>query len=534
MDFDIDAVLDQLEKKLNQSDLEEKQAIETPPAVSTSASASPPSTSPLPPIKSVDDLSLFDLDPLSHSEYQTNEHEGSKLDSFQQDLQDLYASSIVVDPLVAPSSVPILPDVPDQQEDVFSTSLPLAVEQLEIEVREEILQHTQEQPLPDGHHEKTQEATSLSTSIEEEQQSPLATTDTKEIVENESDCISHDASPTQTQSVLHSVDSIVNATTMADLEDYVAPNPSGIDVEPLQTSSELLFTPCEDNEENTIEIPSEEMKTDELLHLPLPSSSTLTTSTTQSQDFDLVKNILSEIFDKPEEELLDEDLVDEKETNVEQQEPLPIAPTNNNEDFRFLDEMLASIDVSDADIHQLTPAEIERVDNLLKDIANLQQTTEENQSDSQSPPFERPPTPVEATEVPAAAAAAAATAAAVPVDEELVRVEQEWAKLTDEQKRLGSIAPDWVSDDLAPACMKCTNKFSITRRRHHCRACGKVFCSTCCWQKVKLIHDDSKEDRACNDCVKTITEGKRIGFILNDFATVVLCFSRIFMELYAQ
>ncbi|CAF1245680.1 unnamed protein product [Adineta ricciae] len=532
MDFDIDAVLDQLEKKLNQSDLEEKQAIEPPPAVSSSASL--PSTSPPPPIKSVDDLSLFDLDPLSHSEYQTNDHEGSRLDSFQQDLQDLYASSIVVDPPVAPSFVPILPDVPDQQEDILSTSLPLAVEQLEIEVREEILQHTHEQPLLDGHHEKTQEATFLSTSIEEEQQSPLATADTKEIVENESDCIPHDVSPTQTQTVLHSVDSIVNATTMADLEDYVAPNPSGIDVEPLETSSELLFTPCEDNEENTIEIPSEEMKTDELLHLPLPSSSTLTTSTTQSQDFDLVKNILSEIFDKPEIELLDEDLVDEKETNVEQQEPLPITPTNNNEDFRFLDEMLASIDVSDADIHQLTPAEIERVDNLLKDIVNLQQTTEENQSDSQSPPSERPPSPVEATEVPAVAAATAATAAAAPVDEELVRVEQEWAKLTDDQKRLGSIAPDWVSDDLAPACMKCANKFSITRRRHHCRACGKVFCSTCCWQKVKLIHDDSKEDRACNDCVKTITEGKRIEFISNDFATVVLCFSRIFMELYAQ
>ena len=199
---------------MNQSDLEEKQAIETRPAVS----ASPSSTSPLPPIKLVDDLSLFDLDPLSHSEYQTNDHEGSKLDSFQQDLQDLYASSIVVDPPVAPSSIPILSDVSYQQEDILSTSLPLAVEQLEIEVREEILQHTHEQPLPDGHHEKTQEVASLLTSIEEEQQSPLATTDTKEIVENESDCIPHDASPTQTQTVLHSVDSIVNATTMPNLE----------------------------------------------------------------------------------------------------------------------------------------------------------------------------------------------------------------------------------------------------------------------------------------------------------------------------
>ena len=95
----------------------------------------------------------------------------------------------------------------------------------------------------------------------------------------------------------------------------------------------------------------------------------------------------------------------------------------------------------------------------------------------------------------------------MPEDEELARVEHEWAQLTEEDKRLGSIAPEWVNDDQAPACMKCTAKFSITRRRHHCRACGKVFCATCCWQKVKLIHDDNKEDRACNDCVKTINQG---------------------------
>ncbi|MGH0119565.1 UNVERIFIED_CONTAM: hypothetical protein FKN15_032390 [Acipenser sinensis] len=39
---------------------------------------------------------------------------------------------------------------------------------------------------------------------------------------------------------------------------------------------------------------------------------------------------------------------------------------------------------------------------------------------------------------------------------------------------LGEVAPVWVPDSQAPICMKCEAKFTFTKRRHHCRACGKV------------------------------------------------------------
>jgi len=39
---------------------------------------------------------------------------------------------------------------------------------------------------------------------------------------------------------------------------------------------------------------------------------------------------------------------------------------------------------------------------------------------------------------------------------------------------LGRIAPVWVPDTSAPHCMYCSVRFTFTRRRHHCRACGKV------------------------------------------------------------
>ncbi|XP_075038190.1 zinc finger FYVE domain-containing protein 9 [Mixophyes fleayi] len=65
---------------------------------------------------------------------------------------------------------------------------------------------------------------------------------------------------------------------------------------------------------------------------------------------------------------------------------------------------------------------------------------------------------------------------------------------------LGEVAPIWVPDSQAPNCMKCEARFTFTKRRHHCRACGKVFCATCCSLKCKLLYMDKKEARVCVIC----------------------------------
>lgn len=44
----------------------------------------------------------------------------------------------------------------------------------------------------------------------------------------------------------------------------------------------------------------------------------------------------------------------------------------------------------------------------------------------------------------------------------------------DQGSVLGEVAPVWVPDAEAQVCMKCGVKFTFTKRRHHCRACGKV------------------------------------------------------------
>lgn len=37
----------------------------------------------------------------------------------------------------------------------------------------------------------------------------------------------------------------------------------------------------------------------------------------------------------------------------------------------------------------------------------------------------------------------------------------------------------WVPDNAASRCLRCTNQFTMTRRRHHCRYCGRLFCHAC-------------------------------------------------------
>lgn len=70
-------------------------------------------------------------------------------------------------------------------------------------------------------------------------------------------------------------------------------------------------------------------------------------------------------------------------------------------------------------------------------------------------------------------------------------------------EELGSRQPAWVPDSEAPNCMNCYQRFTFTKRRHHCRACGKVYCAGCCNRKCKLKYLE-KEARVCVVCFDTI------------------------------
>ncbi|XP_005665983.2 FYVE, RhoGEF and PH domain-containing protein 2 isoform X2 [Sus scrofa] len=91
-----------------------------------------------------------------------------------------------------------------------------------------------------------------------------------------------------------------------------------------------------------------------------------------------------------------------------------------------------------------------------------------------------------------------------------------------QSKELGLRAPQWIRDKMVTMCMRCQEPFNaLTRRRHHCRACGYVVCGRCSDYRAELKYDDNRPNRVCFDCYTFLTgnvipedkEDKRRGIL---------------------
>ncbi|NXA12527.1 FGD6 protein, partial [Sapayoa aenigma] len=74
----------------------------------------------------------------------------------------------------------------------------------------------------------------------------------------------------------------------------------------------------------------------------------------------------------------------------------------------------------------------------------------------------------------------------------------------EEDSPLGSKAPIWIPDTRATMCMVCTSEFTLTWRRHHCRACGKIVCQACSSNKHGLDYMKNQPARVCDHCFREL------------------------------
>ncbi|XP_075622666.1 lateral signaling target protein 2 homolog isoform X5 [Balearica regulorum gibbericeps] len=64
--------------------------------------------------------------------------------------------------------------------------------------------------------------------------------------------------------------------------------------------------------------------------------------------------------------------------------------------------------------------------------------------------------------------------------------------------------PEWVPDSTCNQCSTCRSPFTLLRRRHHCRSCGKIFCARCSPHAAALPHyGQLKPVRVCTHCYVT-------------------------------
>lgn len=73
--------------------------------------------------------------------------------------------------------------------------------------------------------------------------------------------------------------------------------------------------------------------------------------------------------------------------------------------------------------------------------------------------------------------------------------------------------PVWV--DL-PNCQICASKFTVNKRKHHCRHCGRIACSNCLPSSRKLPIEKFGEKsavRLCGPCYDTLsTPSAKVAF----------------------
>lgn len=65
-------------------------------------------------------------------------------------------------------------------------------------------------------------------------------------------------------------------------------------------------------------------------------------------------------------------------------------------------------------------------------------------------------------------------------------------------------APEWAEGEV---CHRCRVAFGVIQRRHHCRACGQVFCQQCS-SKVSTLpkFGIEKEVRVCEACYEQVNK----------------------------
>ncbi|DBA97431.1 hypothetical protein WJX77_010396 [Trebouxia sp. C0004] len=58
----------------------------------------------------------------------------------------------------------------------------------------------------------------------------------------------------------------------------------------------------------------------------------------------------------------------------------------------------------------------------------------------------------------------------------------------------------WLADDRVKVCYECDVPFNLLTRRHHCRACGRIFCAHCTTSCV--LEQGEAPERVCNFCYR--------------------------------
>eukprot|EP00127_Corallochytrium_limacisporum_P004265 Clim_evm210s157 gene=Clim_evmTU210s157 len=62
----------------------------------------------------------------------------------------------------------------------------------------------------------------------------------------------------------------------------------------------------------------------------------------------------------------------------------------------------------------------------------------------------------------------------------------------------------WLKDNVVADCGRCGVRFTIFKRRHHCRSCGGIYCDSCSSHTFPLPEYDNQRLRVCEACYEIL------------------------------
>lgn len=86
-------------------------------------------------------------------------------------------------------------------------------------------------------------------------------------------------------------------------------------------------------------------------------------------------------------------------------------------------------------------------------------------------------------------------------------------------KRRQSLKVDrsrWMKDSDSESCLDCKRDFTVFKRRHHCRQCGKLFCYRCTQFRANF-EGNEKSSRVCRNCYNN---PRNVNFQEEEFSVV--------------
>ena len=100
-----------------------------------------------------------------------------------------------------------------------------------------------------------------------------------------------------------------------------------------------------------------------------------------------------------------------------------------------------------------------------------------------------------------------------------------------------SLPVTWIPDERVKRCFGCGTVFSTFRRKHHCRSCGRVFCSACTAYRELIPSyyfsfsgiSSNKPERTCASCAQLLKRTAEVEHLIRMVSLLPIFFRELFV-----